>query len=158
MNRPAYLYLVWIDSEGAAWPVFPWQPGQWKQRSAKESPASRLSLPETADQGWPMKGPAGMETLMLLARESPLPDDVDLARLLAGLPKAPMQDPRSLVCFADGQMVTRLQDADRGPNFSGPQQIDDPVLQIQREIQKKLGPLFQLNQAVSFAKQGGDGE
>jgi serine/threonine protein kinase len=154
LNRPAYLYLVWIDSEGRAFPVYPWQPGQWSRRLPKQAPASRLSLPETADQGWPMKGPAGMETLMLLARESPLPADVDLAGLLAGLPKVPLQDPRALVCFADGQMVTRLQDADRGPNFFGAQQIDDPVLKTQRELRDRLGSHFELNRAVTFANQG----
>ena len=73
LNRPAYVYLLWIDGQGQASPVFPGRPGRWERRGDKESPIAHLSLPEAADAGWPLKGPAGMETLVLLARRAPCP-------------------------------------------------------------------------------------
>src|SRR5262249_21435455 len=35
-DRPAYLYLFWIDTEGKTVPVYPWQPGKWGTRPAEE--------------------------------------------------------------------------------------------------------------------------
>ena len=32
LNRPAYVYVVWIDSQGRASPVYPWTPGDWASR------------------------------------------------------------------------------------------------------------------------------
>ena len=120
LNRPAYVYLVWIDSEGIALPVYPWRPGRWEEHSIGESMVRQVSLPKVADQGWPMQGPSGMETLILLSRETPLPSDVDLSYLLAGLPNQPMQDPRALVWFTNGQVVDETEDPQRGPNFFDP--------------------------------------
>jgi hypothetical protein len=104
--------------------------------------------------GWPIKGPPGMETLLLLARESPLPRDVDLQQLLAGLPPQTMQDPKSLVEFENGGVITRAHRRERGPQFFDPHQIDDPVLRTQQVIQEKLSPYFPLIRAVSVANQG----
>ena len=104
LNRPAYIYLIWIDSQGRASPVYPWKPGDWAGLPAKQSPTARLSLPEAADEGWPIQGPGGMETLLLLAREEPLPQDVDLAGLLAGLPRQPMLDENLLAWFDNGSL------------------------------------------------------
>jgi Domain of unknown function (DUF4384) len=103
LNRPAYAYLVWIDSQGVAWPVYPWTPGDWTSRPPREMPVERLALPEVADDGWPMHGPRGMETLLLLARDKPLPADVRLDVLLAGLPKQLCQDPQALAWFDNGR-------------------------------------------------------
>src|SRR6185369_2474881 len=34
VDRPAYLYLFWVDENGAGVPVYPWQPGKWGTRPA----------------------------------------------------------------------------------------------------------------------------
>src|SRR5262249_36584151 len=77
LNRPAYVYLIWIDSTGAAQPVYPWQPGDWTRCPAEE-PVAHLLLPHPdASYGtWPLHGPAGVDTLVLLARDTPLPGKV----------------------------------------------------------------------------------
>ena len=36
LNRPAYLYLVWVGADGKVAPIFPWQPGHWKTRPTNE--------------------------------------------------------------------------------------------------------------------------
>jgi len=153
LSRPAYVYLLWIDSQGIAQPVYPWTPGDWAQRPSPESLTDRVNLPARADEGWPMEGPPGMETLMLFARESPLPDDVDLARLLTDLPRQEAKNSQALVWFVGGQPTTNAADRERRPKFFDPQQIDDPVLKAQRIIQERLGSHFAINVAVSFASQ-----
>jgi hypothetical protein len=155
LNRPAYLYLVWIDSAGVAAPLYPWKPGHWREPAEREGPTDRLSLPEVADQGWPVtEGTPGMESLLLLARDTPLPREFDLEKLLSGLPLQRTQRPRALAWFADGKLIARPGDADRGLDYPHPQQIDDSVLHTQRLIQERLGPYFKLNRAVSFAVKG----
>jgi predicted Ser/Thr protein kinase len=153
MNRPAYLYVLWIDPEGKVAPVYPWKPGRWDERPAEEQPVDRLSLPAEADVGWPVTADApGMETLVLLAREEPLPAGVDLRTLLADLPRQALKDPRAAVWFENGSVVR--DEAERGANFFDAQAIDDPVLRTQRLLQEKLQPYSAYSRAVSFANQG----
>src|SRR5205823_5115100 len=65
-DRPAYLYLLWIDTEGKAMPVYPWQPGKWGIRPPEVQQATELELPPTAAKGYTITGDQpGMETLIL---------------------------------------------------------------------------------------------
>jgi hypothetical protein len=88
LDRPAYLYLLWVGSDGKVAPIYPWKPGHWESRPAQERKRDRLELPAKADQAWEIPaGKPGIETLLLLVREeSPLPrrDGESLARLLSG--------------------------------------------------------------------------
>jgi serine/threonine protein kinase len=154
LNKPAYLYLLWIDSRGQVQPVFPWTPGRWETLAGKETPILRVNLPPEVDRGWPLAGPAGMETLMLLARETPIPPTLDLKSSLADLPRQTMQDAQAIVWFSDGNPVTVAMNKTRGPQFFDPQQIQDPVLITQRHIQERLGRYFPVIRAVSVASQG----
>jgi hypothetical protein len=156
LNRPAYVYLLWIDSEGQVLPVYPWRPGRWSERPAEESPCDRLSLPPRHDAGWPMGGVRGMETLVLLARDEPLPPAVDLQAALGGLGRQPCQgaSDAALVEFENGIAVSVAKEQDRGPQFFDAEQIDDPVLKTQRRLAEALGPHFPLIRAVSFANRG----
>jgi hypothetical protein len=86
VSDPAYLYLIWIGSDGNASPVYPWKPGDWHDRPEDEEPVTRISLPKQHGVGWPMQGAAGMESLLLLVRKTPLPRDIDLREFLSGLP------------------------------------------------------------------------
>ncbi|HUT13598.1 MAG TPA: protein kinase [Thermoguttaceae bacterium] len=148
VSQPSYLYVVWISPEGEATPVYPWAPGEWDSRPEHEQPISSISLPEGLNTGWPMQGPAGMETLVLLARGTPLPHDIELRELFAGFPVQEIQDPRAIVWLDKGEVVDTVE---REPQFFNPQEIDDPVLTTQRLLSERLGPHFQLIRAVSFA-------
>jgi serine/threonine protein kinase len=154
LNHPAFLYVVWIDSRGKAAPVYPWKPGHWEQWPESEEPTSRLSLPTAEDRGWKMEGPSGMETLMLLARERPLPREVALKEYFAQLPPTTLPNPRALLCFAQGRPVSRAMDPERGPDFFDTEHIGDPVLTTQRLIQERLSQYFPLIRAVSVASVG----
>jgi hypothetical protein len=154
VNRPVYLYIVWIDSEGLAQPLYPWVPGDWSRFAVVERRASHVSLPERADKAWPIKpGPPGMETVVLLARESPLPLEFDLGDRLTGLPRSAPQDSRTLVWFDDWALVEREQSRERGPSFFEVD-VKDPVVRTQALLKERLAPHFAMMRAVSFANRG----
>jgi hypothetical protein len=161
LNRPAYCYVVWIDTEGAVTPVYPWIKGDWKQRR-QETPVRELKLPDLkVDNQWTIEaGPAGMETLVLLTRETPLPAEVDLAGLLGKMEAQtlPAGDAAKMVAwFEDGVPV---QEKDRAP-FLGERKLGldgepaEPVLRTQARIRKRLGDLFGYTRAVAFPNSGG---
>jgi hypothetical protein len=153
LNRPAYLYVLWIDTDGQVHPVYPWQPGHWDQRPAVEQPASRLRRPAAPDEFYEVpKGTPGMETLLLLARETALPETIDLRAELGPLPRQREQDLRAAVWFENGEVVHH-EPPRRGMRFDA-KKIDDPVLQTQQRIRTKLQPYFSYTRAVSFANQG----
>jgi hypothetical protein len=153
LDRPAYLYVVWIDPEGRSFPVYPWKPGHWEERPAAERPAARLSLPADPALAWPLPGgPSGMDTLVLLARPESLPADFDLPSRLQGLPEQRRQNPHAAVWFRDGEVVH--DDPERAaPNFDE-ELPGDPVVQTQRLLRQRLGRDFSFSRAVSFAYQG----
>ncbi len=152
----AYLYLVGIDTEGKAAPVYPWNPrAGWGSRPAQEDRREDLSLPETKDRGWGfVGGKEGMETFLLLARPTPLDADDEAVRgWFEGLPpQRPVQDVRSAVWFDNGRVVEADPQRTRA-NYEE-RQLDDPLLRLQRLLQERLGPHAAFTTAVSFAKQG----
>ena len=75
MNRPAYVYLLWVGGDGKVAPVYPWRPGDWHNRPQQEQPIDHLSLPPELDRGWPMGGGAGMESDRSLGPGYPLAAD-----------------------------------------------------------------------------------
>ena len=154
LNHKAYVYLAWIDRNGVVAPLYPWAPGNWQEKPKGEAFVQNVRLPADRKCAWPIEGLDGMETVLLLARDTPLPESVNLRELLAGLPKQPMQDTKALVWFCNGEVVTKARDLHRGPQYWNPQRIDDPVYQTQRLIYEKLSPYFELIYANSFAFQG----
>jgi serine/threonine protein kinase len=81
LNRPAYLYVLWLDASGKAVPLYPWIDGDWRRRR-EERPVADLKLPVKAGQAYRIDpGPPGLEVVLLLASDSPLPQDVGAANL-----------------------------------------------------------------------------
>jgi serine/threonine protein kinase len=155
LNRPAYVYVVWIDSQGRASPVYPWTPGDWASSRSSESPIDRLSLPPEGDEGWPVRGPGGVETLLLLAREEPLPAEFQLCDRLSDLPR--QQANKGLfACFDDGRLVTEAIDHQRGLGLSEQGRISDEVLKVQRLIHIRLASYFTLIRAVNCVSLGSE--
>ena len=150
-----YLYLFWIDSDGDVAPLYPWEPDQWGTRPAKEAPATHLELPP-GDEGFTIASDkqAGMETLMLLVCDTPLPaaDDAVLRKLLKGKEQRPVQSSQAAVWFENGRVVEN--DPNRQRSSFKIEAIDDPVLRLQKMLREKLQPLSRCTAAVSFARQG----
>jgi hypothetical protein len=154
LNRPAYLYVLWIDTDGQVQPAYPWRPGHWEDRPAVEQLVARLRRPEAMDGFYPIEaGTPGMHTLALLARETPLPPDVDLRAELGDQGRQTAQDIRAAVWFENGAVVRH--ERERGPVFFDTHKADDPVLRAQqrlRELQQRHG--FSYTRAASFADRG----
>jgi hypothetical protein len=115
-------------------------------------------LPEgAAEDGWEMdEGTPGMETLLLLARESRMPNDIEdlLKSVNSGLGRQALQDDRTdaAVWFENGAVVAG--ETGRVPKKFDVTRIDDPVLRTQEVLRSKLGPHFACTRAVSFAFRG----
>jgi serine/threonine protein kinase len=152
LNSPAYAYVIWIDTQGQPIPMYPWLEGDWKRRGHPEVPVAWVSLPDGADEGFPIRGPPGMETLILLARQDPLPNDADIAALLGVTPRLAIADADGPLCFTEGRLVGQLPPS-RAPAVGHRQPLDDPLLRAQREIHDKLSRYFALHRAVCFANQ-----
>lgn len=149
LNRPSYLYVAWIGVEGELSPVYPWLPGDWEAERDSEAPIRSLVLPEPTDKDayWPLDAAAGMETVLLLARDEPLSADFDLKSLLGEFPPQPLEaGGRRLLWLHEPASQTRL------PDFSARIEVENPALQRLRTIESNLSAEFQLIEAVSFAK------
>jgi len=155
VSRPAYVYLVLIDSEGAVMPIYPWKPGTWENRPGQESRVARLSAPADLKQFWPVQGAPGMETAVLLARDTPLPEDVDLQSLLAGLAPQPVDDGPPLVEVENGRIrgydKVASANADRSFDLRRPQRRLHAVLRNQEQIHARLRSHFPLIYAINLA-------
>jgi hypothetical protein len=156
LNRAAYLYLVWITSEGQAVPVYPWERGQWDNRPTVAS-ITRLLLP-TLTGTWSIDTPAGVETLVLMARETPLPERVsnEFPQMMTGFPR------QATGPFPDRDHWFECRDVECLPGGGTKLNIDvepiqDPIFQIQTLLREKLGSRFSLIRAVSFANVGKEG-
>ena len=114
----------------------------------------KLRRPEALDEFYRLPADTpGMVTLVLLARETRLPADVDLRAELGELRPQKEQDLRATVWFENGEAV-QDEPGRRAMRFDVTQR-DDPVLAAQERIRSRLlGRHFAYARAVSFACQG----
>jgi hypothetical protein len=159
LNRPGYLYLLWVGADGKVAPIYPWKPGHWEGRPADEQRLDHLDLPEKVDKAWLLPpGKPGNETLLLLVREeSPLPPkgEQTLVRTLSG--PRPSTDAliKEPVWLENGREVA-IGLHDRAVPTSKTRKSDDPVLVIRRLLQQKVQPLGDYHQAIVFPNLGGE--
>jgi hypothetical protein len=152
LNRPAYLYVLWIVTDGRVLPVYPWKPGHWEDRPDQEHPVARLQRPARLTRWYKVpEGKPGMETLVLLARETPLPREVDLRKELGDLRPQVAQERKATAWFENGHAVRNRRG--RAGRFDETWR-EDPVLQTQQRIRERLGGHFAYTLAVSFGNQG----
>ncbi|MFW6171542.1 MAG: protein kinase domain-containing protein [Planctomycetota bacterium] len=155
LNQPAYVYLLWLNADGSVLPVHPWRGGDWSSRPGKEFPRLYLTLPEKLDHGWAMQVDTdGLESVLLLARRSPLPRDVNLRELLEGGAQALPAKTSTATWFQDGMPLPVNQQPDaatlRPPDLGNLAGIQAPLLKMQHHLADILRPHFELIRAVSF--------
>ncbi len=142
LNQPAFIYLLWVNPDGSVVPVYPWdianQAG-WDAThvSGSNIPTEHIVCPVQDGEGIEIVAPAGLQTLVLLARRQPLESSVSLENLLVRLPAAPDVD----VTIADAQARTR------GLKPGQTKSIDDPLF---RELETRLQPHFELVRILCF--------
>jgi hypothetical protein len=161
VNRPAYLYLVWIDTDGRATPLWPWRSGAWTDRPAPEQPRVRLNIPdpESGKDIMPLDlGSPGVEALILLGRDAPLsPDENQTVRQAmtlrsarwATVPAAAELD--VAVWLENGERVS--DESTRAPIPDKAASSGDPEIRI-RELMGGLRDIFPYTRAVCFGNRG----
>jgi len=152
-NRGCFFYLVWVESTGKAVPLYPWLDKSWDKRLEDEQPLLNLGVPGAAGQGGKLTdGPAGVETLVLIAVEQAISDDKYLAESFAGLSdqKNRLPDPHLAAWLIDGEPDKGSRD--RAP-FSNIVDVYDPVGEIRELMRNKLRSLGGVCRSVSFGFQ-----
>lgn len=161
LNRPAYLYLVWVDTEGKASLIHPWDEA-WQRRPFAEERLQELFWPSASTAAKLGNGPPGTESLLLLARDDKLPEYVVIEKLFDGLPPQKSLHRREAAWFENGLLVQGEKDR-AAINFDGDrarpllkQQVilNDPVLQTQALLRTKLKDWFPYSRAVCFSSAG----
>jgi hypothetical protein len=155
LNRPAYVYLVWIDSAGEVTPMYPWIAGDWKRRQPEEK-AATFKLPQVNGEWewWPMgPGKRGLETMVLLCRDEVLPVDVDLKGLLGRFGPQPLagQDVGAVAWFENGDTVRDEQQ--RAP-LTTPVKGGNPLERLNREVQRRVKEHFSYTRAITYGNEG----
>lgn len=150
--RPAWLYLFWIDAAGKVAPLYPWENNDWEARPTGETALPELHWPPRANAwGSLSAGPSGMETLMVFAREAPLPPTTDLSILRSGFPPQRTTNLLQPWWFRNGVLLSR--DPERGAPLVVDRPEDVPAFQTQRRLER-LRDLFPANTAVSVPFRG----
>ena len=113
MSQPAFLYLVWLDGQGGIHSMYPWRDRAFRQLPELLSRQAEVHSPTELNLGWPVEGPSGVETLVLLAHREPLPKTFDLAALLGAGPKLSLWNSAGLidVGFQAGKPVVAVSSA-----------------------------------------------
>jgi serine/threonine protein kinase len=159
LNRPAYLYVVWIDTDDKVTPLWPWEGNDWARLPAEQAPRDRLTLPDLVkgEAVMPLAGgPPGIESLLLLARETPLTAAENsevmqiLARLLSLRPMTRVET-EFATWLENGERVAH--EPDRAPILSKARPSGDPEAQV-RSVMKQLQSLFPYTRAICFGNQG----
>lgn len=155
LDQACYAYFLWIDARGRASPVFPWLQGDWKRRPEREMPMTQLTLPLAVGEAWEVEqGPAGTESVVLLARPSRLPLDVDLPTRIGSLASQQGEPARHAIDIRNGAIAAWSGSRPRAMDFSRTQAISEPALQNQQRLIEQLNDLFSVYRAVCFGVQG----
>jgi len=153
VDKPAYIYLFWIDANGRADPMYPWDDWDKVGTAMDEKPVTRISLPENPGQGLKFKPAAtGLDTLLMLARQEPLKASADEMRLwfadLTPLHPLPAGWDTYRAWFDNFHL--RKGDNLRAPKFEQ-EGLGLPSLRLQGELRERLKDKAAMVRAVSFA-------
>jgi predicted Ser/Thr protein kinase len=100
LKQAAHVYLLWLGSGGTVWPLYPWNVGpKLVYKDAGAAPPRRaastvISSPPEQEMGWIMTGRSGLETILMVARRTPLPAEVSVGELIGSLPSSALRRPR----------------------------------------------------------------
>lgn len=160
-SRACHLYLCWVNPDGRAVPLFPWQPGNWDTPEADEDVPGTVRLPANQTAGFPVEAVPGLQTLVALAREEPFPTN-ELPELRDRLSGAPTEGGRRGRSRGRAVLPTGLHAYDL-PLASAAlteriipvaEEVDDPVSARHRELAARLAGRYDAGRCVTFANAG----
>jgi hypothetical protein len=99
------------------------------------------------------EGPAGMQSLLLLVRDEPLPAEreAELRSALQGLERQAAPGLRAAAWFENGELVTDERERSAAPEFTKVEKGADPVLRTQALLRTRLKEWFPYTRAVCFS-------
>ncbi len=155
LNQPAYVYLLWVDGKGEVTPLYPWNPdGKLIHKTLAAPPPAQkpeavVRNPRRESKWWPIDDTEGLDTMLLLARKSPLPVAISLADLVGCLPEAPL-GPRNELVMRGMNRGLPLEKAGLG-EYRRPKaeaaELENQLL----NLMDRLKDHFELIRAVQFA-------
>jgi tRNA A-37 threonylcarbamoyl transferase component Bud32 len=160
LNRPAYLYLLQIDSDGNLWPLFPWTDLRFETRGP-ESKRDKLKLPDDKDGEGQMApiadGTTGLETFLLFASEEQLTDDRPLRDRFAKQPREGTAEFRGVFWLKNGVVVRDARDRkgrDRGPlQLTQSRPVDEALPETRALLRGEMRKLFPYSIGVVFPRE-----
>jgi hypothetical protein len=94
LDKPAFIYLLWLDSAGQVLPLYPWNNESLEVTDADQPPPQRrttnLVFSPLIGRSWTIGNQPGLETVLLLTRPTPLPADTKLGSLIALAQREPV--------------------------------------------------------------------
>src|SRR5262245_31735775 len=97
LDEPAFIYLVWINPEGAIVPLYPWNNETLEVKDISQPPpvrrATKRIFSPLLGRAWTFGSRNGTETVILLARRSALPENIQHAKLLTSPPTPEFDNP-----------------------------------------------------------------
>jgi hypothetical protein len=163
LNQPGHVYLLLLGSQGEVAPLYPWN----MVKIVEEDPSARPPLrkpvrvlrspTEEDDPGddsllWELDDKDGLETVLLLARRTPLPAEVRLGEVIGRPPAARLRDRLEWAVRGgdEGQAVGHVDVGDHRGIKQDAKRIDDPLIQVMGRLRKH----FEVVKAVRFAHVG----
>jgi hypothetical protein len=156
LNQAAYVYLLWLESQGEVTALYPWNEDEIVRAVTVapplRPPARIVHSPARVTKGWPVDDKEGLETVLLLARRTPLPADRSLVKLIGEVPPTKLNDPNELAVLSlDRKRGLGNIDFSRNRGFKKKaEEIDAPMLQLMGRLRDD----FELIRAVRFAHAG----
>jgi tRNA A-37 threonylcarbamoyl transferase component Bud32 len=155
LSEPAYVYLIWVDSDGNAAPLYPWERRTFSRNidlssglPLVQAPQQVVHSPSSPSHGWPMVGHSGLESVVLLVRRLPLHTNTDLGPLFRGLPPSPLKHDKEfyVMRFPWGMAPGLTSPSGTARNRIEPDEFDRILIKIQSH--------FDLVRIVRFAHVG----
>jgi hypothetical protein len=132
--------------------------GDWTRRPSSEKPVACVNLPFPGDRAWTVEeSPDGMETIVLLARDTVLPDKEGFSERIGSVEPQSGRQYRRVIELKNGQLLLNEADRTRSKNLERTTPIEDPVLKNQQLIAEQVGDHFILHYSISFPIQGSGG-
>jgi hypothetical protein len=161
-TRPAYFYALNMDATGKVWPLYPWRGNGWGD-VPEEKPRDFFCVPDPSKGGAAKlkPGPSGIESVLVLARETPLTagERRRLRDLLGVWPKDQGPFDPLLAAVSVGADEVRFADARdqkvRGAvDLEDPMVLKDPVLRLRHLLQGEVRALGVASRGVCYTFQG----
>jgi serine/threonine protein kinase len=157
--RPTYFYVLNLTADGKVSLMYPWRDDEKWDSINEEKPRDSFCVPEPGkgDAAKLEAGPSGIESVVVLARETPLTDAEreQLRQLLRSWPVDQGKFDPLRAAVSIGEDEFRFGDArdqnERGPIKAGDAvESSDPVLRLRRLLQGDVRPLGVASRGVCY--------